>query len=218
MSEMPPTLEVFQELSIVGTDDELDATKAAILAAAREAGPSWRPARDDELRRSGPDDDVITLMRAADKMAPDALLFLMRTSRSYRVTNIVPREVGELGRSRYNAILQEFVARFARAAAEQAGARLELSKAIESLEDFLGQAGAKALRAFSALANMSTGSSHPMDRRRWYEFIKTVADRDVDGAELGRWLQLLGWPEDEAGDLVSEFEFGHELVTYLRGG
>lgn len=216
MTETPPVLEVFQELTIAGNPQQLEAVKAAILSAVRAAGPAWRPANDAEHGREQPSQDRIAVERRGDRVAPDAGVFLQRIDEGYRLTNIVPKETGELGRTRYNTILREFAERFARPAAAACGAKIETSAAEQTLDDALGEAGAKALRAFSLMANMSTGSSHPRDRDRWYAFIITVRDRQVDGNELGRWLRVLGWPQDAAWDLVSEFEFGRGLLDYMR--
>ena len=58
-----------------------------------------------------------------------------------------------------------------------------------------------------------------MDRERWYAFIVKAHGHDekLDTDRLGRWLiQVERWPEDEAHDLVIEYEFGSGLLDYLQ--
>ncbi|MNT29654.1 hypothetical protein D3C72_1654070 [compost metagenome] len=141
---------------------------------------------------------------------------MRRANGAYEVTNIVPQESGDLGRRRYNMILQEFVSQIATPALVGTGATLEVTRPTHSLEDSFGAQAAQALRRFSGAANMSTGSSHPNDRERWYAFILMVRDQQVDDGTLRRWLTALGWPEDAAQRLTSEFVFGHGLLQYDR--
>ena len=41
----------------------------------------------------------------------------------------------------------------------------------QSLEDWISEPAAAALRRFSGAANKSTGASHPSDQARWFAFI-----------------------------------------------
>ena len=210
-------LEFFQDLTIYGDPTQLDATKSAILATARGGSAAgWSVVPEDQTRRATPTDDVIALERAGDEVAEASDLFMVRRGSQYDLTNIVPVKTGQLGRSRYNAILQDFVARIASPVVKQTGARLELSSPTHTMEEYLGAEAARALRRFSTAANMSTGSSHPLDRQRWYDFKILVRDKDVDAGTLGRWLMALGWPEDIAHSLASEFEFGYGLLHLQR--
>ena len=75
---------------------------------------------------------------------------------------------------------------------------------------------ATALRHFSALANKSAGASHPLDQRRWFDFIIAVhrAHDDVGTDRLARWLhEVEGWTQETAHDLAGEFERGLALLT-----
>ncbi|MCF8504173.1 MAG: hypothetical protein K9G59_04600 [Caulobacter sp.] len=212
---MSTELEFFQDLAIVGSKAQLDAAKTDILAS---LGARWSAAPAERVRQVHGYEDVIALEREGDDVASASGLFMMRRNDRYEVTNIVPRETGKLSRAQYNAILQDFVATIAIPVSERTAVRLELSAPMHTIEASLGEEGAQALRRFSGAANMSTGSSHPLDRRRWYDFIILVRDQDVDGGTLARWLVQLGWPEESAHDLVSEFEFGHGLLEREREG
>ena len=80
----------------------------------------------------------------------------------------------------------------------------------------LSEAAADALRRFNALANKSTGASHPYDRQRWFDFvIQTHTDRsELDPDLLHRWLiESEDWPEDQASDLAIEYERSRALLA-----
>lgn len=131
------------------------------------------------------------------------------------VSNIVPREVQQLTFDQYNRILNEFEARFAKPAADSIGVRVELSSPEQSIEDWLSPESAKLLTAFSHLANKSTGSAHPMDRERWFDFLIAL-HRSGENPNVGllqRWLiEEEQWPDDIAFDLVCEYEFARGLL------
>jgi hypothetical protein len=134
------------------------------------------------------------------------------------VPNIVPTKARELSMEQYNAAVTEFYDRFAQPAAQALGGDAVLSEPVIDLETVIGQEPFRALVAFSHLANKSTGSSHPMDQRRWFDFI-VLAHRS--GAELTtdvlrEWFILDGWSESRADDLVLEYEFGTGLLKHAR--
>jgi hypothetical protein len=141
--------------------------------------------------------------------------------KGYKIINIVPLKVRELGYRGYNALLQDFAARVARPAAEMAGFKIELTSNRQSLDDWLPVEAATALRQFSVLANKSTGSSHPSDRKRWLAFlIKAHQDkRSFNSDLLMRWLvEVERWPEEVADKLASQYEFGLDLLDQYDQG
>ena len=75
---------------------------------------------------------------------------------------------------------------------------------------------AKALKAFSALANKNTGATHPLDRDRWFKFIilAHLGSAQLDTETLYRWFrEEEGWPDDQANNLAIAFGFGSDLLT-----
>ncbi|AFK54015.1 hypothetical protein [Tistrella mobilis] len=160
--------------------------------------------------------DLIAFVREPGDGVDAVCLVLWSRDDAYEVTNIVPRDVGELGHQRYNAALQDFIARVARPAATAARFEIQTTSAQQGLNDWLPAAAADALRRFSATANKSTGSSHPSDRKRWFAFL-LQAHRDAgsfDTDRLVRWLtEVEGWPDDKAHDLAIEYEFGLALLN-----
>ena len=72
---------------------------------------------------------------------------------------------------------------------------------------------------FSILANHGTGSSHPLDRERWFAFLLCChRDRcELDTDMLQRWLMEQGdWSFERASDLAIEYEFGRGLLKFAE--
>jgi hypothetical protein len=138
------------------------------------------------------------------------------------VTNIISERKLELSRAEYNALLEDFHRHVAAPAADGSGGRirLELSSETVRLEEVVPPAVVDKLRRFSASANKSSAAGHPNDLMRWVDFL-TEAHRHGDGLSprlLRLWLvEEENWPADAASQLVSEYEFAHELLaTYDR--
>ncbi len=208
------SIEVFQDLHLK-TRSPASSIRAAILAQVQKP---WRHdlEREDDIRgHAGDDEDVIVLVRDAFDDVDESGLVLWQEGGGYRVSNIVPRNVGELGITKYNAILRDFVARIAEPAARASAFEIELTSSHQSLDDWLDAEPAAALWRFSRLANKSTGAAHPMDRERWYAFLiathHTLKRPDTD--QLVRWLvEVEHWSEDKAHELAIDYEFAIGLL------
>jgi hypothetical protein len=211
----PPTLPVFQDLSIKGPEGELASLRRDLL---RHVAAPWSHAQkhEAELARHAGEGNVIVFERCGDAQIAAASLVLWSRADGYEITNIVPIERDELSPGDYNLVLNDFAARIATPAAAAAGFRVQMTGPDQSLEDWLSSAAAAAaLRRFSAAANKSTGSSHPMDRSRWFAFLILAhsAERKPDTDQLARWLtEVERWPEERAHTLVIEYEFSLALL------
>ena len=205
---------LFQDLLLRGPPSDHAALRDALIKAA--LGP-WQHSSEWEryLPRTGMDAEVIAFEREGSGGVDAVRLTLWPHEEGFKVTNIVPREVRGLGEHRYNVALRDFIDRVAQPAAEQVGFMVEVSSAEQGLENWLPTEAAKALRHFSESANKSTGSSHPLDRERWFAFLFAVhrAQSDFDTSKLTRWMtETEGWPEDIAHDLAIQYEFGLDLL------
>lgn len=149
---------------------------------------------------------------------PGLLLHLMAEDERVLVANIVPTEVGQLTTDDYNAAIVDFTDRFARPAARELGIEINLGSEFIDLESELPADVYSALTAFSRTANRSTGSAHPMDRDRWFDFLVRLyrSGGDVPSWVLQEWLTLDGWPESTSYDLIIEYEFGMGLLRYVE--
>lgn len=207
-------IEVFQNLHLKGRTTARS-VRASILTQVREP---WHHdlGREEDIRGHAVDDeDAIVLVRDAFEDVDESGLVLWQEGEGYKVSNIVPRNVGELGITKYNAILLDFVTRIAEPASRDGGFEVELSSPYQSLDDWLDAESAAALRRFSRLANKSTGAAHPMDRDRWYAFLIAThhASKRVDTDQLVRWLvEVEHWSEDKAHELAIDYEFAIGLL------
>ncbi|WP_247896624.1 hypothetical protein [Azospirillum argentinense] len=209
-------LEVFQDLLLRGAAEGRPQLRKALIELA--VGPWWHAANDENVlsEHAGPGEEIIAFHRDPGDGLKAVGLVLWSEPEGFKVTNIVPRDVGELGIANYNWLLQDFIERLARPAAARTGFSVEVTAARQRLKDWMSSEAADALRRFSAAANKSTGSSHPLDRRRWLAFLMS-AHRDataLDAEQLVRWLtEVEGWPGNVAHRLAVEYEFGRELLT-----
>lgn len=160
---------------------------------------------------------MIVFSRETSENYPAAGLTLWGTWDGYYVSNIVPAEISNLTYAQYNAILADFVDRIAGPAAPRFGFTVTRTEPRQSIEDWSSPDAALKLRRFSGGANKSTGSSHPADERRWFDFIIAAhrARGKLDASRLARWLhEIEGWGEDSAHDLAGEFEKSLALLQF----
>jgi hypothetical protein len=167
------------------------------------------------MAQVSPNGAVIAFEREGDGGVEPVALFLWSRAEGYEVTNIVPRNVGELGEHRYNIALRDFVERVATPAAAEAGFTVEITPANQGLDDWLPGDAADALRHFSSAANKATGSSHSMDRQRWFNFLLEAhrSHGSLNTHKLVRWLtEIEHWSDEKADDLAVQYEFALGLL------
>ena len=208
-------MKVFQNLTVKCTEER---TPEFVQAIENRLPPGWRRDQEMEKRsRTRALSDSWYFVCTEDSSLPSALVALSRRDPdTLDVANIVPQAKGQLSHDEYNNILRTFYDQAVRPVAEALGLSASLSKSEKDLQDWMPPDAAEKLRAFSGMANMSTGSSHPMDRERWIGFIVSLSksEHSFDSGYLIRWLQDEGWDEDTACDLASEYEFAMELLAY----
>jgi hypothetical protein len=206
-------LEVFQDCEISGDS----ATLTTFLSQLVKALPgTWRRDRngEKEMHLSLPDARHFVFQIAAGDERPAASLFVIVQGNKLRVTNVVPKQVGQLTRAEYNSFIEEF-ARYSEPIANRLGLVSHVTPSQIDIATLLKPPAFSALRAFSSLANKSTGSSHPLDRDRWLRFIvlEHEGGTELRAEILRRWLiEEEKWPESEAFDLESEFELAGKLL------
>lgn len=197
---------VFQELEIEAEDQ--DAVADLLQELTKEA---WERNIEAEkkLREVG---STQLAFRYTGAHLPTASLFLSKKNKRHVVTNVVPELRRELNKSEYNALLGDFYQRVS----QSKQLRTYISRFDQSIEDMFSEDAAEALRRFSSLANMSTSNHHPNDRGRWSEFIYKAArdNADVDASILHELLTELGWDEDTADRLSSDYESSLAAVKY----
>src|SRR5262245_50119614 len=121
------SIEVFQDLMLRAPAGDLSSVRSVLL---EQVAGQWSHAPETEKtlkKNTSLDGDVIAFERKADAVLPAAGLTLWSRADGYEVSNIVPREMGQLGYAKYNALLQEFVDLIARPAAAGAGFLIEVT-------------------------------------------------------------------------------------------
>lgn len=206
------SLEVFQDLQLKTQGSPIN-IRNAILGQIKEPW-SHDQEREDSVG-SKPNDakNVLILNRVESDGIEAASLVLWRRDSGYKVANIIPSTKSELGIRAYNAILNDFVTQIAEPAKQVCMFEMKLTKARETLDDWLSPGAASDLRAFSTSANKLM--SHPLDVERWNRFLISMhsSGSQMDSSLLVRWLtEIDKWPEDRASELAIEYEFALELL------
>lgn len=154
-----------------------------------------------------------------------------------KVTNIVPLEKDQLSIEEYNKILEKF---YEDIIEPYTVSNHEISIIGPSTDEFdprtvITNEALSKLEAFCNGANKSTGSSHPCDQERWFDFIcQTVDDEKMfDYETLANFLQdesywgkkepgfigVMGsfaWAEEQAYQLAAEYENACMLLRYYK--
>lgn len=157
---------------------------------------------------------------AKDNRNSALLAFARKDEEVLYVSNIVPKDKPELSCDEYNCILEEFCNRFIVPVSEELKIKVDLTTNDENMEDWISEAYFKKLRLFSVAANKSTGSAHPLDQKRWLDFLVSVhhEHRNLHSSQLQRWLvEVENWPEDVAVDLSIEYQFAMNLLDFKEG-
>ena len=205
----------FKDLDITGPDERL---LALIDAVSSDLPVGWRrdPEAEAHMDRIGfleRKDGTFAFARDATDGDLPARLFLHREHRRLHITNIVPRDVGRLSMSQYNAILDEFaeMVRTHLPSDNQLSMRVTSDEA--AITDWVSSRAADLLKSFSDLANKSI--LHPLDFDRWVCFLLQAHkdDSTLHSSFLSQWLvEELGWPRDRADELARDYEFARDLL------
>lgn len=153
------------------------------------------------------------------------------------VGNIVPLEKSELSVDEYNTVLLKFYEDIIKPYKEN-GTELNILQPSDDVFEptsIISETALKKLKMFCYNANKSTGSSHPYDRERWFDFICQTVDDDrmFDSSTLASFLQdenywgekqdgfigVIGkfaWDEKHAYELASEYENLCEVLGYYK--
>ena len=216
MKKENDSIENFQDLFLRGSAEHRTELREALQ---RYVKAPWRHAKDREQKISEDSGNcnVILFEREPTNGIAASLLVLSRTSDGYGVTNILPLKKHRLNASEYNDVLNDFVNQIAKPASKASEFQVEDGKRKQSITDWTSQEAANALHTFSMWANKSTGSSHPSDQHRWFQFLFAVhkaQGKVLDTHLLGRWLEEVeNWPPEVATELVLEYEFALNLLN-----
>lgn len=214
---MATEIEVFQDMSLHGPRARRDELRSALVAA---ASGDWSVdhERSDEVKQSALTDEDVVLFRCGEGPEhPAAGLTLWGTEDGYYVPNVVPLEFGSLSFKQYNSVLQHFIDAVAAPVAARLGFELRVTGARQTISDWVSEEVETKLRRFSRLANKSTGAGHPLDERRWFDFILTAHRRKEDFSpdRLFRWLsEVERWDDEAAHKLAGDYERARALLKF----
>jgi hypothetical protein len=185
----------------------------------QQCSTPWVRAVDREKDLHAFDSQMYCFVRNADENFPKAALVLAdKEDDKWYVPNIVPAESGELGIDNYNGILLDFEKSVLRPALTGMTVTTIITNDHISITDIAGKDVEKALERFSALANKSTGSSHPSDKERWFQFLVMANQKEgrITTDLVRQTLLDQGWSSDRAYELMLEYEFARDLLNYKK--
>ena len=146
------------------------------------------------------------------------------------VTNIIPLKKGQLTIAEYNKVLERFYIDVIEPFKLE-NKYINISELTSDKFDpltMITEIALKKLKLFTRAANKSTGTSHPLDRKRWYDFIcQTVEDNQVfDYQTLYRFLKdeeywgntddEYAWSEEWASKLAEDYVSAIDILTYYK--
>lgn len=153
------------------------------------------------------------------------------TEGQLKITNIVPLKKNQLNIDEYNSVLIKFYQDVIMPYKKN-NFEIEIHQPSDDIFDpktVITDDALRKLEAFCYGANKSTGSTHPNDQERWFDFIcQTVNDdRVFDSSTLAKFLQdetywgkkdpemgLYAWDEEHAYQLADEYENACMLLKY----
>lgn len=226
-------MHIYKELSIVGDKKVLDDFK---LLAPSLAHDDWNYVEPKGFKSSYISFDYTG--HAVDK-SEVSFYYGPETWRKHeiKIVNIVPIQKNQLTIDEYNSVLEEFYQdiiipyRELRPSVRIIGPTSELFEPLNYISD----TALKKLEVFCCAANKTTGSSHPCDEQRWFDFICQTVDDDrvFDFDTLYRFLMdkeywgdnseaaysVMGkyaWDEEHAYELASEYDQYVRILRYYK--
>lgn len=136
--------------------------------------------------------------------------------KTINLPNIVPLEISQLSVDEYNAILNNFVEYILKPIQFNENFTFELSKNELLLSDVLDDNAVNKFQSFSRLANKSTGFSHPGDEKRWFDFVLSSFNKNLNLDLLVDSLINDGWSADKSERLARDYEYASSLLKYQQ--
>ncbi len=205
-------MKTYQDLVVRGNQQMLDRF-IAVMEEYLTGGWTRNYRREAELSKVALGKMYCFTCTAQGTRPASDLWLATRSDGSLYVSNILAKEFSSLTYDQYNAILSDFYNTCVGISAQDTGVTVELSNPNPNLEDFLSANTADLLRSFSVGANKTI--LHPLDRKRWNEFLVSAFHEGaaLDTSMLERWLiEEEKWPEDEAHRLTVEYEHARDLL------
>lgn len=174
----------------------------------------WVRSLELEKRLNKSTTKYVALRSPEDRKPVAATIYLVEGNEGLQLANILPIGRSSLNEEEYNSVVSDFVTQVLVPVQAEFGLSPQLGPQEQQMAEFVSPDTLSKLISFSDLANKSTGSSHPSDLSRWYDFLITCVEEDnLPSLDLLRtWLEENGWEEDKAYDLILQYEFGTGLL------
>ncbi|WP_294431602.1 hypothetical protein [uncultured Treponema sp.] len=203
-------MKIYKDLIINGTTEALAKFEESLSG---EIPNYWKFLGNDKNMPN-----YLKIIYSGDRF-PIAGLSIYKSESQFEIVNIIPLTQNQLSYDEYNGILKLFYNDFFNKQ-KQSELSVLFNENDELYEkDILKDETIASLKAFSDCANKSTGSIHPLDRKRWFDFI-CLAYRNGDYRELSEtYLECFlvedyGWSQEWALKLASEYHFGIGLLKH----
>lgn len=209
-------LKVFRDLEFYGNENSF---LQLIETIEKKLSDGWKRNHEDEKKMSASLSKTVYTFEC-DKSGQRESAYLSLTTKNATtlyVPNIVPVESGRLEIDQYNYVLTEFYEKFAKSAADELKLEHKLTDDVKGIDNWVSPNVEKKLTRFSRLANKGTGSAHPSDEERWFDFIISAHQENssLSSETLRRWLtEVEGWSAEISWDLVIEYESARRLLKF----
>lgn len=213
-------MKVYQNLKII-LKPENKAIFVERLRELVEQSSDWKNRKDAEegfkKRSMGLDFDVYCFESGQYDFEGEiisGLLWMHDEGDSIEVFNIMPTTGNNLSQDQYNFILRKFKTEFIDNLASDCEAEVYYSKDHFDMEDHIGKLAMEKLVSFSETSNHATGHSHPLDFKKWVDFIFAIhlQKNNLSANDLYHWLLEHGWGDEKANDLSLDFEYSISLL------
>ena len=165
-----------------------------------------------------PEENIICLISPIIEEREALVWFGIGVSDSIlKIFNIVPTNVGSLDYSEYNAILDSFYDECVKQYIQSTNLNVKISSDKLNIEELVGKETYKALVLWESSCNKTTGNTHPMDFKRWANFVIKAHKKSPNFTSdiLERWLEESQmWGDDEIiTRLVLDYEYSLNLLN-----
>jgi hypothetical protein len=158
------------------------------------------------------------LLKVGNKHSP-AVAITVKENNIFYITNIVPKENGEMSMAEYNDVAKQFavdVVKFAKT--HKLKIEIKTTRECIGLSEIIS--GDKTRELFERYLNLFPGSYHPLDIERLDKFIcatSRYSRRKVRLDLLRDWLIAeKKWSEEDASRCVSRIETGLSILKVNR--
>ncbi|HEY9873251.1 MAG TPA: hypothetical protein V6D12_07430 [Candidatus Obscuribacterales bacterium] len=210
-------MKAFRDLKLIGSASE---QKRLIDLIEQQFSNGWTRDREREREANlksqlGLNYIIFTCSETVSRPAA-GLCFIPDENGYLYVCEIVPQNIAELGKDSYNAILEEFLTQFIEPVAKGLDIQILTTCGERTINNAMSPEMSQLLKRFSAAANKSSGGKHPLDERRFFDFIVQAHNERalLDETELSGLLVDDGWSSEHAQKLSSNYRFARDLLNH----